>query len=286
MTIKIITDSTSYIDPKICQQLGITLLPLSVYFNDGISFLDDPANSNAFFAKLRKHTTLPTSSQPPQGLLYYTFKEILEQGNEIISIFLSSRISGTFASAVAVKSMLEAEYPQAQIAVLDSRTTAMAMGLIAIAGAQANQSGKPFAEILQTMQSLIARVHFYFIPQTLENLQKGGRIGPAAAFLGSILNIRPVLYVNNGVVDAFKKCHGTNGAINEMMATARHWAQTKNGISNISIAHIQMPERAQEIAAESRKIFAQEVSIVSIGPVLGTHVGEGAVGMAFSTNEP
>jgi DegV family protein with EDD domain len=195
MSIRVFTDSTSYIDDETRQELGITAFPLSVHFPDE-SFKETEVEYDYFYNKIDRTGIIPTSSQPAMAEIYSAFEETVSRGDQVIAIFISSDMSGTYESALVAKDMLLKKHPAARIEVLDSRTNCMAMGLSVIEAARAVKEGLSLDETLQRARSIINRVQFYFIPATLDYLKKGGRIGGAAALIGSMLSIRPILHAD------------------------------------------------------------------------------------------
>ncbi len=195
MGIRVFTDSTSYIDESTRRDLNIQLLQLSVHFPDE-SFRENEVEPGYFYEKVKQSGIIPTSSQPAQGEIEAVFRSVLSKGDDIIGIFISAAMSGTYLTALKTREVLLKEYPEARIEILDSRTNCMALGLQVIAAAQVAQKGGTMEEALQAAQLTRENVHFYFVPETLKYLQKGGRIGTASALLGNILRIRPILTVD------------------------------------------------------------------------------------------
>ncbi len=161
-----------------------------------------------FYSKLEKSPPVipPTSSQPSSGDIQVVFERLIAQGHDIIAIFLSSKISGTYENALSARETILKQYPDAKIEIIDSLNTAMALGYPVIEIAREAQAGRPFEELTQYARQLIDRMRFYFVPATLEYLRKGGRIGSAAALVGSILDLKPVLYYANGLTAVAKRC--------------------------------------------------------------------------------
>jgi DegV family protein with EDD domain len=283
MTVKLVTDSTSYIDSALQKQLDLTVIPLSINFPDE-SFKETEVSPDYFYSKLNKSEVIPTSSQPSQGDIYTAFKEIIIQGHDVLGIFLSSDMSGTYHTALSAKEMLLQEYPEARIEVLDSRSNCMALGLPVIEAAKASQAGQPLEEVTLLARQIIARMHFYFIPATLEYLKKGGRIGGAAALIGSILNIKPILYVHKGKTDLLERARGSRAAIERLYSLLDQAYQT-HGLKEIVVQHINDLNKAREVAQTISLRYGKEVQIMPIGPVIGLHVGPGTIGIVFCTEK-
>ncbi|QGT99580.1 DegV family protein [Candidatus Syntrophocurvum alkaliphilum] len=283
MAIKVVTDSTSYIENSLIKELDITIVPLSVNFPDE-SFKENEVDHEYFYRKIKTTGIIPTSSQPSQGSIISIFENIVSNGNEIVAIFLSSDMSGTYETAISARDIVLEDYPHAKIEVLDGRTNSMALGLPVIEAARAALSGQKFDEIVDLAKYMIKRVHFYFAPETLEFLKKGGRIGGASALLGSILNIKPVLFVENGKTAVLKKARGSKAAIEAMLERLDNDYKT-NGLKHILVHHINCHEKAKEIADKICDKYDFTVPVVPIGPVIGLHVGPGAIGIVYCTEK-
>ncbi len=281
MAVKLVTDSTSYIDQTTQAQLDIKLVHLSVNFPDE-SFDETTVAYDYFYQKIEKDGHIPTSSQPTLGAIYEAFKEIVKQGNEVLGIFLSAKMSGTYDSALSAKKMVLEEYPQASIEIMDSKTNSMALGLQVIEAAIAAQAGKLMDEVLETAHYYRERVHFYFVPATLQYLIKGGRIGGASAIIGSLLQIRPILYVNDGMTDVFDRVRGTAKAVKRMLQILEDDAK-KYGLKHLLVHHINDEIRGQELADHLSQLYKRPVQLLPLGPVIGCHVGPGTVAIVYTT---
>lgn len=281
MTIKLVTDSTSYIDVDTKQELDIQMVNLSVNFSDE-SFDETNVPYEYFYEKVEQENTIPTSSQPNVGEMYEIFKDIVKRGEQVLGIFISSKMSGTYETALSAKQMVLEEYPQALIEVFDSKTNCMALGIQVIEAAIAAKAGKKMEEVLAIVQQVSEKVQFYFVPASLEYLIKGGRIGGAAALIGSLLQIRPILYVNDGMTDVLARCRGTKKAIQQMLNILQEDAK-KNGLKHLLVHHIFDEEQGQKLAEQLSKQYNRKVPYLPIGPVIGTHVGPGAIGIVYCT---
>jgi len=281
MSLKIVTDSTAYINPSVQQELDITIIPLSVNFPDE-SFKETMVDYAYFYNKIDREGIIPTSSQPAQGEIQQVFNNIVSEGNDVLAIFLSSEMSGTYHSALSVRDIMRREYPAARLEVLDSRTNCMAMGLIVIAAARAAQEGKSIEEAAEAARQTMKRIKFYFVPAGLEYLKKGGRIGGAAALLGSILQIKPILYVNNGKTAVLERARGARAAINRLLNLLDN-DYKKYGLKNVMVHHISCPDKAAELARIIHIRYSLEVSVLPIGPVIGLHVGPGTLAIIYCT---
>ena len=285
MAIKVLSDSTSYINPEIQNELGIDLIPLSVNFPDE-SFLETEVDYEYFYNKIEKTGIIPTSSQPSLGEIMEKFRGIVAHGDEVLAIFISSAMSGTYATALQARDKILQEYPKARIEIMDSYTNCMALGMQVIAAAREVKAGANLNKALQAAQYVRDRVRFFFVPETLDYLKKGGRIGTASALLGTILNIRPILTVDmkTGMTHLLTKTRGTSAAINRMLEIMEE-DRNKYGLKEILIHHINAPEKANMLRNLLMERYGMPVDICSIGPVIGLHTGLGTVGFVYYTEK-
>ena len=231
MAVKLVTDSTSYIDQATRDELGILVVNLSVHFPE-VSYDETDIEYDEFYKKIERDNIIPTSSQPTIGQICEVFRKIVAGGDEVLGIFISAQMSGTYESALTARDIIREEYPDSRIEILDSKTNCMALGLQVVEAARAAQAGRTMEEVMEIANHIRHRVRFYFVPATLDYLIKGGRIGGAAALIGSVLRIRPILYVNNGVTDVFAKVRGTRKAVEKI------FAQLHNDVKAYGLKHL------------------------------------------------
>ena len=287
MATQIISDTTSYIDMELQKELGIKLIPLSVHFPDE-SFQEDQVDYDYFYNKIIKDSIIPTSSQPSAWEFLTIFKEIIVAGDDIVAIFISSDMSGTFINAVSARMELLEEFPDAKVEIIDSRTNCMALGAIVLEAARVAKSGGTYDEIITAAIKTRNCVSFYFTPKVLDFLIKGGRIGTASALIGKLLDINPVLTVdmNKGMTHLHTKARGFAKALTKIYeAIAKDYMQC--GLKAVYIHHIS----AKEEAEKTKIVIAEKypdvsVNICNIGPVIGTHVGPGTIGISYCTEKP
>lgn len=283
MGIKIVTDSTSYIPQEYIKKYDIKIVSLNVVMN-GDSRREVDIDNKYFYKEINESKEIPKSSQPiPQEMLEI-FKGIVEEGDSVVGIFLSSKMSGTYSTANMVKEMVLEEYPNADIQILDSKTNCMQMGFAAIEAAKASNEGKSMDEVIAIAEYVFNNSRFLFTPETLEYLKKGGRIGGAAALFGNILQIKPILTVVDGETSVFKKVRTRKKTIEEIVTTVLNDIESK-GLGDIIVHHINCEEEGLKLAKILEEKLCRKVSIQSIGPVIGLHVGPGSIGIAYYTKE-
>ena len=286
MGIRVVTDSTSYIPKNIRESLGIEVVSLSVIFN-GQGYREMDLTNDEFFKMMNESEEIPTSSQPNIGEVKETFQNIINQGDKIVGIFISSDMSGTYQSAKMIKDMILEENENAQIEIIDSRSNCMQMGYAVIEAAKAAKSGEDILEVANKAKSVISNSRFLFIPETLKYLKKGGRIGGAAALLGNILKIIPILTVTDGKTTVFQKVRTRKKAINTMINQMFEDIHEKD-FCHITVHHINCEDDGiilKEQIEEKLRVngLKGDVIVQPIGPIIGLHVGPGSIGIAYYT---
>jgi DegV family protein with EDD domain len=272
-TVKVVTDSTADIPADLAEHLDITVVPLNVHFGSE-QYLDGvDIQADEFYDKLQSSNELPTTSQPSPATFVDTYKSLsssTEEEVDIISIHLSAALSGTYQSASLAQNMVEDD---ANVHVLDSKKASYATGMIAVAVAEAARAGKSMDECLRLAKHCIENCVVYFLVDSLHYLQKGGRIGKASAVLGSVLNIKPILSLDEqGEVYAADRVRGNKKALQRIIHHLRDFAD-QNPV-RMGISHAQAPEEAVRVQKQLQEHFSvQDTVLTTIGPVIGTHVG-------------
>jgi DegV family protein with EDD domain len=274
--IRIVTDSTADIPLSLREEFGIEMVPLKIHFGSE-TYLDAVTlQSEQFYEKLTAASALPTTSQPSPLEFFEVYKKLAEEDPdvEIISIHLSSALSGTYQSAVLAGSMLE---EQAKIHIVDSLSASYGIGALVVAAATAAREGKSVAEILEIIRVLRANYHIYFLVSTLEFLQKGGRVGKASAIFGSLLNIKPILSIDpDGEVVAVEKVRGQKKAMARIVELLA--ADLSGRPIHLNVAHSNSPEAAEQLRELIEQQFeVRSMAYIALGPVIGTHAGPGTV---------
>jgi len=276
MATKIVTDSTSDIPQEFVDNLNIKVVPLNVHFGettykDGVDISPDE-----FFEKLTTGSIFPSTSQPSIGEFVEAYQEIWEGENEIVSIHISSKLSGTYNSAFQACKQLE---DKITIHLVDSLHASMSAGLAVINAAIAAKEGKSGQECVKIVQDTLSKSSIYVMLDTLEFLEKGGRIGKARSLLGNILKIKPLLTIESGEIAEFGKARSRRAGLSKLHQEARRF----NPAQRIAVVYSTGGEDALKFANSLEELLPdQEKPIVSrVGPVIGTHAGPNVIGMAI-----
>lgn len=286
MSVKIVTDSTSYIPKEIKEKLDIEVVSLNVIL-DGESYREVDIKNEDFYKKMEETGEIPTSSQPAISEVLEIFKNIVSNGDKIVGIFMSSEMSGTYQTANMIKEMVLEEYPEAEIEIVDSRTNCMQMGYGVIVAAREAKNGKDIQDVVLKANDTLSKSRFLFLPETLKYLKKGGRIGGAQALLGGLLKITPILTVEDGKTTVYSKVRTKKRAV-ETVANKVIEDMLEKGLGEITIHHINCEDEGialkQNIEAKLKEHGLEtNVLIESIGPIIGLHVGPGSIGVAYYT---
>lgn len=277
--IRVVTDSTSDIPISLREELGIKVVPLKVHIGtetylDGVTITPD-----TFYDKLVSSEQLPTTSQPAPldfTQMYESIREEEGEDVEIISIHLAAVLSGTYQTANIAAGMVE---DKVKVHVVDSKLASYAIGMVVVAVARAAKAGKSVEECLELTRRMKERTQVLFVVDTLTYLQKGGRIGKASAFLGSLLNVKPILTLDeNGTISPVEKLRGKKKAINHIYEASKSFAGQNPVV--ISVLHSKCKDEAIELGEKIRQEFnVQELVATDLGPVIGTYTGPGLVGI-------
>ena len=277
--VAIVTDSTAYLPDDLLKKYSITVTPQILIwgdetYQDGVDIQPDE-----FYTKLASAKIMPTTSQVAIITMKAAFEKLLEAGFDVLGIFISAKLSGTMQSATQAREML----PKAasKIVVLDSDSTAMAMGFHVLTAARAAQSGAGLAECQQLAEEARKHTGVFFVVDTLEFLHRGGRIGGAQALLGSALNLKPLLELREGRIESVEKVRTKGKAVARMIELV---VDRTNGCTPVRLATLHANAEAEAKAAlkaAAARLDPVEQVMASVSPVIGTHAGPGTVGLAY-----
>ena len=282
MAIRIITDSTSDIPNNILESLNIEVVSLYVTFGEE-SFKSQHFKNEEFYIKMEKEG-IPVSSQPSVGDMMEAMEKIVKVGDDVICVLISSGLSGTYQNAMLSKDLIKKDYPNANIAVIDSGSVSMELGFAAIKGANLAKAGSDFDTVVKEIEETIKYTRFIFLPDNLDYLHKGGRIGGAGKLFGNMLKITPILTIIDNKIEIFQTVR-TKSRAKKVMVDKLMEDHEKYGVEEVVIHHINSYQEAREIKDNLDDILMAKISIQDIGPVIGLHVGPGSVGLAYRTNK-
>lgn len=270
--IKFITDSTAYIDTDFINKHNIDIIPLSVNFEGSVEDEGLPGEFDVFFKRLSSSTDFPTTSQPPVGRFIDTYKKALEAGYEVIAIIMSSKLSGTFNSAITAANMVSSS----KISVIDSLTSVANLSFLIRQGIILSEKGASRKEIVDAIEEQKKNMGIRLTVASLDYLKKGGRLSSAEATIGSLLNIKPIIGLIDGELKALTKVRGKKKAMEKMIQDIPSNAHT------ISISHVGTPDEALKYKNKVKKLFPDsDINIYEIGPVIGSHLGPEGIGFCY-----
>ena len=271
--VKIVTDSTSDLTHEIASMLGITVVPLYVNLG-GVTYRDNiDLTTEDFYRKLEQSDTLPTTSSPSPGSFTEVYDKLATETDEILTITISSKLSASYKTAVAGK---EIRKSNARVEIIDSLSAIAGLGLIVISAAKAAQAGQSLDEVINVTRSSMQRVEFRIAFDTLEYLKRGGRIGAAQAFLGSMLKVNPILTIKDGVIEGVARPRSRTKAMDFLYDFVASYAQ----IEEMAIEDANTPDDVETLLDRLSSIFPRErIYRMKVSPVIGTHVGPRVLGL-------
>jgi len=273
MTVKIVTDSTCDIPPQLLKELGITVVPIYVVFGeesyrDGIDMGVDE-----FFRRLSLNGVHPTTSVPSPKDFADVYNRLAKETDQIVSIHLTARESGTYNCAMLGKELVE---KKCRIEVLDSKTISMSLGLVVLAAAREAQAGASLEQVVETAQRIIPRVHLMILVDTLKYVVRGGRMGRAPGLIGSVLRVRPLLTLKEGHLSPVGVARTKAKAVERLYSFAKGFPKAKE----VSVAYTTDHEEASAMLERVKALFPDAASYLArVGPSLGVHAGPGALGV-------
>jgi len=271
--IKIITDSTAYITKEYAEKENVTVVPLNYILGDEIGKEPFPGHFRDFFEKLKTTKLFPSTSQLSAGDFFEAFNQAFEEGYEsIVAILLSSKLSGTYNSAVLAKNMLDNK----RITIIDSLNAAANLKFLVEEAVNMTKDGKTPEEIESHLNKIKKRMHVYLTTDTLEYLSRGGRLSAVQATVGNILNIKPLIELRDGELKLLEKVRGKNKAISAIIE------KVPEKVEKIGICHVLDEEYAEKMKLALQEKFPHiTITIDELGPVIGSHLGPKGIGICF-----
>lgn len=273
--VKVVTDSCSDIPHQIAQALGITIVPLNVRFGDEIYQDGVDIGADEFYARLIKEPILPKTMAPSPGAFADTYNRLATETDEVISLHISKKLSATYDSALLGKEQLKRT---CRVEVIDSRMASMGIGLLAITAARAALSGADLDQIVALLHEAIPRTHYFGLVESLEYLHRGGRLGRGRAFLGSILNVKPLLQVKDGEVHPLERVRTYHKALVRISELANRFTD----VEELAVSHATTPDEAEALSKQLASLAPEgHMYKARIGSIIGTYLGPGALSVAL-----
>lgn len=276
MAVTVITDSASDLPADLANELGISVVPCNVHF--GTEDFKDRVDlsSDDFYDRLVNGDVFPKTSQPSPGEFVELYESAAKGADGIVSVHVSSKLSGTYNSAIQAKGMVEVDCP---IEVVDSYQACMGQGVVAVAAAKVAAAGGGVSEVAVAAKNAANRAQLVFLLDTLEYLEKGGRIGKASAFLGGILRIKPLIKVTDGEVHGLSRARSMAQAMGKLTGEAEASAP----LEEACVVYTTTPDEAAEFAESLRGLMVEGATplVTRAGPTIGTYAGPGAMGIGF-----
>lgn len=275
--VAIVVDSTAFIPTDLVEKYNLHVIPQILNW-EGKSYRDNvDINPEEFYTRLKTAKEMPTTSQPSAGEFHEFFSNLTQSYDSILAILISEPLSGTQASARAARDMM----PDFPIEIVDSRSTVMGLGFMVLAAAKAAANGADYKEAADAARALKERMRIIFVVDTLEFLHRGGRIGGAQRFVGSMLSIKPILHIEDGKVEPLASVRTKRKAIQHMLDLAEKEMQGKTNV-HAAVMNALAPEEAAQIAEQvKQRINPVELFMTELSPVIGTHAGPGTVGIIY-----
>ena len=275
--IVIVTDSSASIPPKALKGLDVSVIPLWLIW-DGEGLQDSvDITSSEFYKRLKSSKTMPTTSQPTPAEFATFFKKQAETADSIVAVLVSSKISGTYESAVIAKDQLS----DLDIQVIDSANSSMGMGFGVLAAADAAACGKSVDEVVKNAEDMLAKNHFIFLVDTLEFLHRSGRIRGTKRWLGTLLQVKPMLHFEDGLIQPLTSERTMGKAIKRMLNITEQRLAGRQ-MHKAAVVDIDCPDRGDQVAEMIQQRFKpSQILLSDVSPVVGNVVGPGAFGVTF-----
>ena len=277
--VKVVTDSCADLPAEIVKELGVSVVPLNVYFGDK-TFKDGvEITAEEFYDRLIKGPIMPKTTAPAPGAFIEIYSQFADETDEIVSIHISQKLSGTYNSAMLAKQQTG---KKARIEVIDSLMVSTAQGLLVIKAARAAKEGANLDQIVDLLKKAIPKTRLFFVLDTLEYLHKGGRLGRAQAFLGSLLNVKPLLSIHDGEVHPLERVRSRQKGIARVIELAKGAAP----FEELAFIYTTNPAEVKTLEGELASLAPKgHVYTARIGPTIGTYAGPEALAVAFIEEE-
>lgn len=278
MTVAIVTDSTSTIPAEMIQKYDIRVGPQIVIWDEATLLDGIDIHAGPFYKRLASSPTLPTTSQCSIPYFQKIFQDLVSEGKtDILCVLISSKLSGTIGSAVQAKELV----PGANVEIVDSLSAAMGLGFQVLEAAKAAAAGKSLAECKQIAEGNVEKTGVFLTPETLEFLHRGGRIGGGAKFLATALNIKPVLGLQEGRLEAVERVRTRGKVIRRIAELAAERVGSRTPV-RLSALHANSPDDAKLLLDEAAALLKPVESLLTeVSPAIGVHTGPGTIGLCW-----
>ena len=278
--VMIVTDSTAYIPEETIGDLPIRIVPLQVIWGDDQYRDGIDIKPTDFYERLQKSETMPTTSQTTPGTFKELYQELNNEGYKILSIHISSKLSGTIDSAYQAKALLNIE----DLEIFDTEAAGMALGFQVLSAARAAANGASISECIKIVEKARMQTGILFAVKTLEFLRRGGRLGGAAAIVGTLLNLKPILELRDGKIESIDKVRTMNKALDKLVEILLVKVDNQYPV-RISVQHANALKEAEQFLEKISLKFPEniliETMISEVSPAIGTHTGPGLIGIAY-----
>jgi DegV family protein with EDD domain len=276
--VAIVTDSTAYLPEDLVSAYNITVVPLVVIWGDETLHDNVDIGPAEFYDRLSTAKVMPSTSQPTIKAFADVFQKLHSEGYEILTMVISAALSGTLDSAIQAEAMV----PDATIELIDSELTSIPLAFMALSAARAAKRGASLAECIQIAEAVRDHSEVFFAVDTLEFLHRGGRIGGATRFLGTALNLKPILYLEEGKIEALERVRTSKKAHQRLIDLVDERLNGQTPINMVGVVSAAAEDSANMLLGEVKSKFSpNEVMMANLSPVIGTHTGPGTVGIAY-----
>jgi len=279
--VMIVTDSTANIPLNLLNGHPIMSVPLQVIWGNEILRDGIDIEAEDFYKRLSVDKVMPSTSQVTPEEFKMMYQKLIDEGYDILSMHISGKLSGTLDSAIQAKQA----FPNANIELFDTNSTSMAMGFQVLSAARMAQTGATLKECKAVAEQAVRKTGVYFVLSTLEFLHRGGRIGGAQAFMGTMLNLKPILELKDGRIEPVERVRTLSKAVDRLLDLVEARISNETGPIRLCAVHAHAPEDGNALLEKAVKRFPNslvtDTVLSTVSPVLGTHAGPGALGLAF-----
>ena len=276
--VAIVTDSTAYLPEDLVSAYNITVVPLVVIWGEETLLDNVDIGPDEFYTRLASAKVMPTTSQATIKAFADVFEQLHQEGFEILTVVISSALSGTMDSATQAMKMV----PEAKVELVDSKLTSVPLAFMALSAARAAKRGATLAKCKEIAEAIRDHSEVFFAVDTLEFLHRGGRIGGASRFLGTALNLKPILYLENGKIEALEKVRTSKRAHKRLIELLKSRMDGRSPINMVGVVSAAADKSMTKLMADIKENFQpKEIMMADLSPAIGTHTGPGTVGVAY-----